>query len=432
MQLSDFGQKFTANTGILELMDDLGRALATGDHVAMFGGGNPAAIPHVQNVIEAHVSKLLARPEGLRSVLSNYDPPQGNPAFIEAVVEYLNAKMGWDIVPANIAITPGSQTGFFMLFNLLAGETDGMRRKILFPLVPEYIGYADQGVQAEMFDAVRPRIETKGEHGFKYHIDFEALTIGPEHAAICLSRPTNPTGNVVTDDELARLGALAREHGIPLIIDNAYGQPFPGVMTASAHLPAWDEDKIYSFSLSKVGLPSSRVGIFVARPEIAAAMSKANAILSLASPTFGQAVGQALMQDGSMERLCRSDIQPYYRKAAAYAQKVLMAKLAGLPYRAHEYEGSYFLWLWLPGLPVTSKELYNRLKERGVIIVPGEYFFPGLNATGWRHKDECIRLNFARPKREIDAGMTILAEEIGRAYAVRASTIKPILADSSL
>ncbi len=417
MQFSNFGQKFTANSGILELMDDLGRALATGDHVAMFGGGNPAAIPGVQRVIEDHLTALMQRPEVLHSYMGNYDTPQGNSVFIQTIVDYLNSEMGWQITPANIAITPGSQTGFFMLFNLLAGDSQGGKRTILFPLVPEYIGYADQGIGEGMFEANRPRIETHGEHTFKYRIDFDTLKIEPHHAAICISRPTNPSGNVVTDEELARLSDLAKRHNIPLIIDNAYGLPFPGVITSSAHLPKWDQQMVYSFSLSKVGLPSSRVGIFVARPEIASAISKANAILSLASPTLGQALGTSLVNDGSLERICREHIQPYYRNAEKYAQTVLAEKLADLPYRLHEYEGAYFLWLWLPDLPITSKELYGRLKSRGVIVVPGEYFFPGLNDPQWAHQRECLRLNFARPQREIDAGFTILAEEVRRAYA---------------
>lgn len=37
---------------------------------------------------------------------------------------------------------------------------------------------------------------------FKYHVDFEHLTIGDDIGAICVSRPTNPTGNVITDDEV--------------------------------------------------------------------------------------------------------------------------------------------------------------------------------------------------------------------------------------
>jgi valine--pyruvate aminotransferase len=146
-------------------------------------------------------------------------------------------------------------------------------------------------------------------------------------------------------------------------------------------------------------------------------MSKANAILSLASPTIGQALGTSLLRDGSLERMCREHIRPHYREAATYAHEVLAEKLGDLPYRLHEYEGAYFLWLWLPELPITSKELYARLKSRGVIVVPGEYFFPGIDDPLWRHQRECLRLNFARPRHEIDEGFTILAEEIRRAYA---------------
>ena len=63
---------------------------------------------------------------------------------------------------------------------------------------------------------------------FKYHIDFNELTVDDSIGAICASRPTNPTGNVLTDQEIRHLDELARHHGIPLIIDNAYGNAVPG------------------------------------------------------------------------------------------------------------------------------------------------------------------------------------------------------------
>lgn len=49
-----------------------------------------------------------------------------------------------------------------------------------------------------------------------------------------MSRPTNPTGNVITDEELIKLDALAHQHGVPLVIDNAYGVPFPGIIFSDA------------------------------------------------------------------------------------------------------------------------------------------------------------------------------------------------------
>ena len=79
-------------------------------------------------------------------------------------------------------------------------------------------------------------------------MDFDKLEVTPDIAAICASRPTNPTGNVLTDAEVSRLSDIARENGIPLIIDNAYGAPFPGILFADA-TPYWDEHVILTLSL---------------------------------------------------------------------------------------------------------------------------------------------------------------------------------------
>ena len=116
-------------------------------------------------------------------------------------------------------------------------------------------------------------------------MDFDALESLPELkagkiGAICCSRPTNPTGNVLTDGEIARLDALAQEHGIPLIIDNAYGIPFPNIIYSDVTLN-WHENIILCFSLSKVGLPGVRTGIIVAALEVVKAVSSLNTIVNL-------------------------------------------------------------------------------------------------------------------------------------------------------
>lgn len=62
----------------------------------------------------------------------------------------LNEKLGWPVGPEHIALTNGSQSAFFMLFNMFAGDfEDGVRRRILLPMTPEYIGYADAGLSED-------------------------------------------------------------------------------------------------------------------------------------------------------------------------------------------------------------------------------------------------------------------------------------------
>ena len=74
------------------------------------------------------------------------------------------------------------------------------------------------------------KIEKLNDRFFKYRIDFDKLEIRENTAAMCVSRPTNPTGNVLTDDEMSKLFSLAELNKIPLIVDNAYGEPFPSII----------------------------------------------------------------------------------------------------------------------------------------------------------------------------------------------------------
>ena len=168
MKLSRFGKKIATSSGIGQLMDDLGNALAGDQEMLMLGGGNPAHIPEVQARFRKNLEHLLAEPGGFERAIGNYDSPQGNKEFIEALAALFRQEFHWDIRPANIALTNGSQTAFFSLFNLFAGEfEDGARKKVLLPLTPEYIGYADVGLTEDFFLANRPEVEHLDDHLFK-------------------------------------------------------------------------------------------------------------------------------------------------------------------------------------------------------------------------------------------------------------------------
>ena len=163
MSFSQFGDKFTQHSGISRLMEDMGAGLRTPGTI-MLGGGNPAQIPAMNDYFQQPISAQ------------------------------------------NIELTNGSQSAFFYLFNLFAGRrADGSKKRVLFPLAPEYLGYADAGLEEGLFVSAKPNIELLPEGQFKYHVDFEHLPMNEEVGLICVSRPTNPTGNVITDDELMQL-----------------------------------------------------------------------------------------------------------------------------------------------------------------------------------------------------------------------------------
>lgn len=407
---SDLGQRLAGPSGIQELMDDCGAALTTHPDMRMLGGGQPAAIPEVQKLWRARMHAMLDDGSIDRTLL-NYDPPGGSPVFRDAFAAFLRRECGWDVSAENIAVMPSSQSACFLLFNLLAGDTAGQKRRILFPLLPEYIGYANQALSEGQFIACRPRVVETAPHEIKYHVDFDRLRITPDIAAMCVSCPTNPTGNVLTQNEFDSLHALADAHGIPLIIDNAYGHPFPGVIH-NGFQPKWKPGMIFSISMSKVGLPGVRTAMIVADPAIVKALSNMNAIVSLANGNIGQALLLPLLKDDTLIKLGPQVIRPFYRERSDFAKSILANALGDkVPWALHKQEGAFFLWLWVNGLPITAKELYSRLKERKVLVIPGHYFAYGVDSD-WRHPHECLRLTYSQPRSVVQEGLEIIADEI--------------------
>ena len=413
MQFSKFGEKFNQYSGITQLMDDLNDGLRTPGAI-MLGGGNPAAIPAMLDYFRQASEEMLASGE-LVAALANYDGPQGKDAFVKALAQLFRETYGWDISENNISLTNGSQSGFFYLFNLLAGQQpDGSHKKVLLPIAPEYIGYGDAGIDEDIFVSYHPEIELLDNGLFKYHVDFEQLKVDDSVAAICASRPTNPTGNVLTDEEVRKLDKLARENNIPLIIDNAYGLPFPNIIFEDVE-PFWNENTILCMSLSKLGLPGVRCGIVIASEEITQALTNMNGIISLAPGSVGPALANHIIGKGDLLKLSSEVIKPFYKQKSQRAVELLQEAITDERFRIHKPEGAIFLWLWFDELPITTMELYQRLKARGVLIVPGEYFFIG-QKDEWDHAHQCLRMNYVQGDEMMQKGIAIIAEEVEKAY----------------
>ena len=409
MKLSNFGRRFAGKTGTRTLMDDLGAVARAERPVCNLGGGNPSAIPALQARFRDRMSALLASGE-FDALITRYDDPQGHRPFLEAIAAYLNETCGWDVSYRNIVTTAGSQASFFMLFNLFAGAVEGSVRRILFPCAPEYIGYSELGIEPGLLTSCPARIERIGAHRFKYHVDFDRLDIGPDIGAICVSRPANPTGNVLTDDELEQLVARARQADVPLIIDGAYGLPFPGIVFTPA-TPVWNERLIVCLSLSKLGLPGLRTGIVVASEDVVQILTSFNATLMLSNNPLASALVVDLLASGELRTLCAELVRPFYADRAERALAWCEEFFTGFDYRIHCAEGAIFLWLWFPDLPIPAAVLYERLKARGVLVIPGHHFAPGLD-TGWPHVHQCLRVSYAQDPASVRKGLQIIAEEV--------------------
>ncbi len=375
----------------------------------MLGGGNPAAIPEVTRAFEECLAKLQASGELVRT-LSNYDGPQGKNSFIDTLVDFFQQQYSWPISSKNIALTHGSQSSFFILFNSFAGNSHGRRQKILIPLVPEYIGYTDVGIEDGLIVSQEAKIQRLEGGYFKYQIDFENLEVNQETGLICVSRPTNPSGNVLTDAECHHLDEIARNSDVPLLIDSAYGTPFPNIIFNQVN-PFWNDNTIVCMSLSKLGLPGARTGIVIANEEVISQFTNMTAITSLAPGGVGPAIASQLIKDNLLLPLCNEMVLPFYQKRSQLAVKLLRQAIDDPRINIHKPEGSLFLWLWFEDLPITTGELYERLKRKGLLVIPGKYFFPG-QVEPTRHAESCIRLNYVQSEEELQRGIDLLADEL--------------------
>jgi valine--pyruvate aminotransferase len=174
---------------------------------------------------------------------------------------------------------------------------------------------------------------------------------------------------------------------------------------------------ILCLSLSKFGLPAARTGIVIADAPVISAMSEVNAIMNLATGSFGSLMANDLVETGKILTLSNEVIRPFYLSKAEKARSLLCELLQGLPFSIHKIEGAMFMWLWLKDCPVSNQELYERLKNKGVLIVSGHHFFPGLGDDNWEHKNECLRITYSQDEALVAKGLKILAEEIREAYS---------------
>ncbi|WP_017445075.1 valine--pyruvate transaminase [Gayadomonas joobiniege] len=410
---SNLGQQLCQSSGIVDLMQDLGDALNENPDILFLGGGNPADIPEFKAKMHSYLSNVLQSPEKLHKLLGVYQSPQGDLAVRRQLAVYFK-QLGWPVSEDNLALANGSQSIFFALINMLAGQCDEQKRQLLFPMAPEYLGYADQALGDEYFTAVTPKIELIGEHEFKYHIDFDKLVISNNIAALCISSPANPSGNLVSHQELARLDALAEAHQIPLIIDCAYGSPFPGIVYEPQKLP-WLKNAVYVFSLSKLGLPACRTGIILGNTKLIKDFVQATTVMNLATASTGMVLLNELLEHQALDIVCQQIVQPYYRKKRDFIIALIKAEFSHLDYRIHLAQGAFFIWLWLPKLKITSSELYQILKQQGVLVMDGAPFFFAIK-DDYAHKQQCLRLSYCQEESVIQSAIRIIKNTVEKYY----------------
>ena len=330
-----------------------------------------------------------------------YAASEGLPALREAVAQWLP----WDVDPAQVLITTGSQQGLDLVAKVLVDE--GSR---VLVETPTYLG----ALQA--FSPMEPTIVSVASDDEGPLVDDFAATAGHDSGRArfmyLLPNFQNPTGRTMSEARRAALVAKADELGVPLVEDNPYGdlwfdQPPPAPLTARN-----PEGCIYLGSFSKVLAPGLRLGYVVAPKAIYPKLLQAKQAADLHSPSFNQRLVAEVLKDGFLERHVPT-IRALYKRQRDAMHAALERELASLGVTWSRPDGGMFLWARLPE-GMNAIELLPEAVERNVAFVPGAAFYA--EAPDAR----TLRLSFvtASPA-QIDTGIKALADTV-RARLARA------------
>ena len=416
--LSQFGKQMSQLTGVRAIMKDIIETLRTGagkDFINL-SAGNPVILPEVEQLWRDCTADLLASKE-YGEVVCRYGSSQGYAPLIEAVTTDFNQRYGLELSDRHILITPGSQALYFYAANAFGGYTkEGELKRVVLPLSPDYTGYGGVSLTPEAVVSYQPTLEIdeKG-HRFKYRPNFSQLQIDSNTGCVIFSRPCNPTGNVLTDEEVSKIAALAVVNNVPVLVDSAYAPPFPALNFTSM-TPQFGDNILHCMSLSKAGLPGERIGIAIGDPQLIKVLESFQTNACIHSPRYGQAIAARAISSGKLAAISINVIRPHYQRKIETLENTLAESMPKeLPWFLHRGEGAIFAWLWLKDLPITDWDLYQELKKVGVIVVPGSSFFPGLREE-WQHKQECIRISLTATESEIATAMKRLVKVVEEVY----------------
>lgn len=330
------------------------------DVIVLTVGDPDQAPPDI--MIEAAVGALRGHDTG-------YAPITGQADLRAAIAARFQHNTGQPCRAENVVVVPGAQAGLFCAMQCLTDAGDEV-------IVPEPV-YATYGAVIGATGAAMVNVPLRPEHGFHPDIDSIARAITPRTRVLWINTPHNPTGAVLTADEVAAIAALCRRHDLWLLSDEVYET----LCFARPHVSPWSmpdmgDRTIVVSSLSKShAAPGFRLGWIIAPEELARHLFNAILCMLYGGPPFVQkAALAALTQDLPEVAAMR---EAYRRRAA-----LLSGVLAGAPRcRVSPPEGGMFVLLDVRGTGLGSEAFARRLLEQeGVAVLPCDGF--GASAAG--------------------------------------------------
>ena len=362
------------------------RLKATGIDLADFGAGEP----HFET--PRHIKDAAI--DAINQGHTRYTAVAGTPDVRKAICARHKADFGTDYTAEECVFTTGGKLALFNALQVLVDHGD----EVILP-VPYWVSYKDI---IQYAGGIVKYVESAESENFRVTAKMIEAAMTEKTKAIILCTPSNPSGAVMVQEDVAAIVKLAHERGVYVLLDECYvyltfeGEPYSGASQTQAK-----EHIVVLGSLSKTyAMTGWRAGFALGPKAIIAAMSKLQSQSTSSATAFVQkasAVAVSGPQDCVAEM--RADyIQLRDRILAGF--KTIPGLTCTIPQGAFYVYPNVKAFLGKGGIQSASDIAARLLSEAHVVAVPGEAF----------GTDEHIRLSYAVSAETIDKGIVRMRE----------------------
>ena len=292
-----------------------------------------------------------------------YTSNQGLPQLRQELAKYIDSSKGlrYDL-DSELLITVGVSEGLDLVLRAILDPKD----EVIMP-DPCYVAYP---ACVSLAGGVPVSVPTKEENDFRIMAGDIEQRITQKTKAILIGYPANPTGAVMTEEELIQIAEIARCYDLLVISDEVYDQLVYGVEhTCFASLPDMKKRTILLNGFSKAfAMTGWRIGYVAARNEIIEAMTKIHQYTMLCPPIMGQMAAVEALKEGSSE--VEAMVTEYDQR-----RRVMVKGLRDIGLSCFEPRGAFYAFPSIKITEMTSEEFAGKLlAEEKVAVIPGSAF----------------------------------------------------------
>ncbi len=297
---------------------------------------------------------------------TQYTGNRGLPQLLQLISRYLQERFGLEYDPRHILVTVGGSEAIDLALRACIERGE----EVLVP-DPAYVSYSPL---VTMADGVAVQVECREEDNFVLKPAYLEKAITEKTKAIILTYPNNPTGAIMTEEQLKAIAEVIIRHDLLVITDEIYAELTYGRKHASiVSLPGMKERCVYVGGFSKAfAMTGWRMGFVCAPAEIDEAMFKIHQYGIMCAPTMSQYAAIEALKDGfsdnfsMVEEMCDS-----YDKR----RKFVLCSLEEIGLHCFEPQGAFYAFPSVKSTGLSGEAFAEGLlKEQKVAVVPGSAF----------------------------------------------------------